>query len=624
MSCAARWTHVVRHYGGQELRPSRFKIGGLCLGILGVLTVAACGGSSAGGGGANANILHFPFTNDPSTQDPGILDQETESELAQNAFDNLWRFDNKLTVVPDIATTVPSASNGGISSDGLTYTVHLRQGVTFNNGDAVTSKDVLYSFNRSVALRGPYASNLAAIAGYSAVRKAAAAFCAKGSDVNACHATLEQKLSANDPTVQMSGLTAPDQFTVMIKLSSTCGWCLAAWSLQATTATIVDENVIKNDPVNWWTKSGGPGVTDGQVGTGAFYMSAYVPKQSLTYKPVSNWWGSPKPTLTQINIDIKADESTFVSTWEQGTYDLIGYGGDSSLPLADVLRVKQNAQESPQLLLVPKGRTTWLSFNIGYPATGGPFVGESAAAKGLRKAMALSVDLNALVQQVCKGLTCAAQNGGLITKGLVGYLGDNADPLAHFDASTAKSLLHQYDPDGSKTAALKYSYNSDASINQTVAQFLQGQWQTNLGINVALDPHPDGHAFINDRLAGKFVMARDGWQFDYNHPQDWYDNLWGTSACGGNTSGYADNGSCGDGATDSNPTYDNTLTQADGLPIDQGLPLYNQLATQMQTDVAYLPLYYSVGQFMIHPYVHGAGSTAQADYYWNGITVDAH
>ena len=32
-----------------------------------------------------------------------------------------------------------------------------------------------------------------------------------------------------------------------------------------------------------------------------------------------------------------------------------------------------------------------MSFNIGYPATDGPFVGESAAAKGLRMAFALAV-----------------------------------------------------------------------------------------------------------------------------------------------------------------------------------------------------------------------------------------
>lgn len=605
---------------------SRYRVGGVALGLLAVITVAACGGGSSpsSSGLAASQVLRFPYTGNPDTFDPGEADLEVDTELSQNVFDNLWRFDNSLNIVPDIASAVPSTSNGGISSDQLTYTVHLKHGVTFNNGDPVTSADVLYSFNRAAALGGPYASNLSGIAGYKEVHTAGKTYCTKTAAPSDCHAAIEQHLAAKDPAFEMSGMSAPDAYTVQIKLSSPCGWCLAAWTLQGTTGAIVDEKVIKNDPLNWWSKPGGPGVTDGQVGTGAYYMSSYVPKQSLTYKVVSNWWGSPKPTLTEVDIPIKVDNTTFVSAFEQGQYDLIGYGGDSNLPIADVLRVKQNATESKELQLIPKGRTTWVSFNIGYPATGGPFVGESAAAKNLRLAFDLAVDKNGLVSTVCKNIECTAATGGLITKGLVGYLGDNKDPLAKFDPTKAKELLKQYDPTGQLTANLKYSYNSDAAINVQVAQYLQGQWQQNLGVNVGLDANPDGHAFINNRLAGKYVMSRDGWQFDYNHPQDWYDNLWGNSACGANTSGYADSGSCGSGANDPNAFYNDTVTKADSLPIAQGLPLYTQVAQRMASDVAYLPLYYSVGQFMIHSYVKGAGSTTQADYYWDGISLMAH
>src|SRR5207237_8114572 len=135
-----------------------------------------------------------------------------------------------------------------------------------------------------------------------------------------------------------------------------------------------------------------------------------------------------------------------------------------------------------QLLLIPKGRTTWVSFNVGYPSTGGPFVGESAAAKGLRKAFALAVDKDALVKTACQSVLCAAANGGLITKGLIGYMGDGADPLGKFNSGTAQSLLHQYDPTGSLTGNLKYSYNT-GGLNDPVASFLQGQWQQNLNVH---------------------------------------------------------------------------------------------------------------------------------------------
>ena len=90
-----------------------------------------------------------------------------------------------------------------------------------------------------------------------------------------------------------------------------------------------------------------------------------------------------------------------------------------------------------------------------------------------------------------------------------------------------------------------------------MATYLQNEWQTNLGVHVNLNAVSDASIFISNRLSGKYMMDRDGWQFDYNHPQDWYDNLWGVYAtsAGANTSGFDD------------PTYDSILKQADTEPI---------------------------------------------------------
>jgi oligopeptide transport system substrate-binding protein len=588
------------------------------MGAIAVL-VAACGNSTSTTTGlASSQVLKFPVYQNAGTFDPGEADTEVDSEIMQNVFSNLWKFDDKLNLVPDLATDVPSTSNGGISSDGLTYTVHLKQNVKFNNGDSFSSKDVLYSWNRAAALQGAYSSNLSAIAGFGAVQKGAGSppSSKNSAGVTGFRQTLENKLAANDSSVQMSGLTAPDANTVKITLASACGWCLTAWSLQSSTGAIVNEKTVQTDPENWWSKVVTPGQEGGMVGTGAFYMSAYTPKQSYTFKKVNNWWGSPKPTLSEIDIAIH-DPSAIagdVTAWEQGSFDLIGYGGNSSnLTYPLIQGIKGNSRFANQLITQPKGRTTWVSFNVGYPSTGGPFVGESATAKGLRMAFALAVDKTDLAKTVCHDVQCNAATGGLITKGLIGYLGDNADPLAKFDAAKAKSLLAQYDPTGKLTANLKYSYNT-GGLNDPVASYLQNAWQTNLGVKVSLDPSSDASQFISNRLSGKYMMSRDGWQFDYNHPQDWYDNLWGYLAtnAGANTSGFDD------------PTYDSTLKQADQQPISQALSQYNQLAKLLADDVVYIPLYYSVANFAIRSYVTGAGSNTQADFYWNEISIQQH
>ena len=561
------------------MRVNKFTIGGIGLGVLGLLTAAACGSAtstSTSGTLASSQVLHFPVFQDPGTFDPGEMDAEVDTELMQNVFDNLWRFDDKLNIVPSVSSAVPTQANGGISADGLTYTIHLNPAAKFSNGDAVTSKDVLYSWNRATALHGAYSSILSAIQGYAAVQTAAGAPPSSGTPTT-FQGNIEKQLAAGNTAFMMSGLTATDPETVQVKLASGCGWCLTAWTLEGTVGAIVDEKVINGagvDPVTWWQTPAN------LVGTGAYKLTAYTPKQSLTFSAVPNWWGSPKPTVKTINIDIKDPSTapTTVDAFFQKGYDIIGYGGDSGIiPLANILAIQANSREKPNLLTQPKGRTTWVSFSEGYPI-GGPFQGTSASAKNLRLAFALAVDKQGLATTVCHNVICTAATGGLITTGLIGNGGPNSDPLAKFDATQAKSLLHQYDPSGSLTAHLTYSYNA-GSLNEGVATYLQSQWQTNLGVHVTLNAVSDASIFISNRLSGKYQMARDGWQFDYNHPQDWYDNLWGVYAtsAGANTSGFDD------------PTYDSTLKTADTQPLSQSLALYNQLGQILQANAVYIP-----------------------------------
>src|SRR2546430_5233144 len=178
---------------------------------------------------ATDQTLRFPIQQDVSTLDPGMIDSQAEAEIAQNLFDGLLKFDGNLNVVPAVTLSMPA-----ISSDGATYTFKLRQDVTFSNGDKVTSKDVLYSWNRAAAMQGPYASNLSAITGYEHV-----------ASNQVSGAALEALLEKNDPAVTMSGLTAPDDYTVMVKLTGAAGWFESAIAQPSVAGMIVDQKVVK-------------------------------------------------------------------------------------------------------------------------------------------------------------------------------------------------------------------------------------------------------------------------------------------------------------------------------------------------------------------------------------------
>jgi oligopeptide transport system substrate-binding protein len=540
------------------------------LGAIGIV-LAACGagqGNQQSGQLAANQTLRFPLNDDIGTFDPAFLNAAVDAAFAQNIFDGLLRFDKNMNIVPDIAKQMPD-----VSSDGLTYTFKLRNDVKFSNGDQVKAKDFIYSWSRAARLQGDYASDLALVQGYA--------------DVKSKKATT------------LSGLTAPDDYTLQVKLSEPGGYFLTEVAFfTAVTAVVSEKAVTSGGEDTWWTKP------ETLVGTGPYKMSARTPKQSLDFVPVDNWWGSPKPVIKKIHVDIIADLSSAVAKYEQGGFDNVGFGDmNGNIPPEDILRIKGGPKKN-ELSFVPKTRTTWVGFNY----TKGPFAG--TAGKDLRMAFSLAIDRDKLVDVACShGVTCAKATGGLISKGLKGYLGDNQDPLAKFDAAKAKQLFQSADPGGTKTKNLVYQYNPGA-FNQAIAENLQSQWQDNLGVKVQLAA-TERQTFFQRRTKLEYIIFRHSWQADYDHPQDWFDNLFISNA-GNSGTGY------------SNTQVDSLVKQADAKKTEDAISLYKQASRLMIEDAEYAPLVYGVGVFLTKSYVGGSKPNAFNDPYWNELSILQH
>jgi oligopeptide transport system substrate-binding protein len=536
-------------------------------GAIGILA-AACGNQPTQGTGLAADqTFRFPINDDIGTFDPGFINAAVDQAFAQNLFNGLVKFDDKLNVVPDIAEKMPD-----ISADGKTYTFKLRKDVKFSNGDKVTAKDFIWSWSRYARVQGDYAADLDRVVGYDDVAKKKA--------------------------TTLKGMTAVDDYTLKIELSDPGGFWLTMVANFASAKAVLSQKVVEANPDTWWTKP------ETLIGTGPFKMSARTPKQSLDFVPVANWWGSNKPTLTKVHVDVIADLSSAIAKYDQGGYDNVGYGDmNGNIPDADVLRIKAGPKAS-ELKFIPKTRTTWVGFNF----EKGPFAG--AAGKDLRKAFSLAIDRTKFVDIVCShGITCSAANGGVITKGLKGFLGDNTDPLAKFDPAAAKDLLKSADPTGIKTKGLVYEFNSGA-FNKAVAENLASQWQDNLGIKVDVHPN-DRKAFFDRRTKKEYIIFRHSWQADYDHPQNWFSNLFVTDAGNGGT-GY------------SNKQLDALVKVADVKKIEDALPDYKRASQMLIDDVQYGPLVYQVGVFIFKPYVKGAGANSFYDFYWDEIQILKH
>ena len=59
----------------------------------------------------------------------------------------LWSFDENNQPVPEMATEIPSADNGGVSADGKTITIKLRDDIKWSDGEPITSDDFVFTYD---------------------------------------------------------------------------------------------------------------------------------------------------------------------------------------------------------------------------------------------------------------------------------------------------------------------------------------------------------------------------------------------------------------------------------------------------------------------------------------------
>jgi len=535
-----------------------------------MLAVSSC---TLGGGSttppeplAADQTLSFPIAQDVADFDPAQITSPADVDILRNVFSGLYRFDDKLHEVPDLATAFPD-----ISADGLTYTFHLRQTAHFSNGDPITADDVIYSWNRAAARQGEFATLFFPIKGYDEV--------------------------AQGRAKQLGGLSRLDQFTVQTVLTKPAGYWLtevALWPFW-----LVDQNVVKSAGEDvWYSKP------ETLIGSGPFKLTTRQVGATLDFEPVAGWYGGSTGALKHVHVEVVTDPVAQVSGYESGVYSLIGYGRQ---PLAPATAVKYltDSKLKGQLQLVPAGVTYWVGFNL----QSGLFAGD--AGKAGRHAFSIAIDRKALVQAVCSGgTTCIEATGGLISKGLAGYLGDGADVNAKFDAAAAKTEYQAWDPTGAKVKNLSYAYDSGA-FNAAVCAGLAAQWKQNLGVTVKC-VEVDRQTFFDQRDGRCAYKAfRESWSADYNSPQDWFDYLFvshGTS-----------NGACY-----SNKSFDDLATGADAQPAGLATAGYEDAGKALVGDIAYAALVYGVQQYLVHPYVRGAGGTALYDFYWTSVRIDQH
>ncbi len=129
--------------------------------IVAALVLSACGGA---GGSANAEpkVATLIFTQEPDTMSPLYTNMYFSTILHQVWNVWAWQYDDQNTPYPVLLKEMPSTSNGGISADGKTLTLKLREDVLWSDGEKMTAADFKFTYEmyidpkNTVATTYPY------------------------------------------------------------------------------------------------------------------------------------------------------------------------------------------------------------------------------------------------------------------------------------------------------------------------------------------------------------------------------------------------------------------------------------------------------------------------------------
>jgi len=503
---------------------------------------------------------------EPNSFDPTQQTYTYERAVGVQTFDSLFRAKADASDIEPVGAT-----SYDVSSDGLTYTFHLRQGAKWSDGKAVTASDWVYGWKHFL--------NPALAAGYvdpffDLTIKGASNY--GNVDVSSA--------SAIDAYLNGLGLSAPDDKTFVVQLDHPAAyfkWVATLWMAVPLRKDILEQ------------AAGGPfASTDATkaeafannastiIGNGPYKISEIASKDHVTLVPNPNYW-APAPHLQSITYYEISDGNTAFSQYQTGALDIIG------VPLADVTVVRGDPKLSKEAKLIPTLSQFWISMNT----TRAPLDD-----KNVRMALAKSIDRDKLVNDIEHGNGKSLST--FIPKGMNGY--DTSDNAQSFDPAAAKKLL----ADSGKTAAVAKLklLTRNGTGSKTLNQFLNDQWKTNLGVDIQLDVI-DSKTVTRDIRKGQFdIYGLDGWISDYPDQQDWFD-IFVTGSC------HSLNWGCV-----SDPKYDDLVSKADAESnASKRASMYSQ-AQKLLVDNAVVAFMYQPYEYdLIKPYVQGLTVTTTDD-----------
>jgi peptide/nickel transport system substrate-binding protein len=402
------------------------------------------------------------------------------------------------TVAPDLATDLPTTGNGGISADGKTYTIKLRQGAKWNTAPArqVSAADEVRGVMRTCNPAQPFGgipdfNDL--IVGYST-------FCSGFAKVAHTPAAIAAYMNATP----LPGVVATNPSTVTFKLTHPATYFTDMLTLAAFSPAPVEFNQYL--PAS-------PELAAHTVSDGPYKVDTYVATKSINLSRNPAWTAASDPIRKAYVDKIVVNET---STQDSAQQQL-----ETGTPSADMeWDAFPPATQIPAL--IAKGDP---NLNLGVTASTNPYVVFNTVSPNNNKALAnakvrqaLSYGINrANIIQVLGGPTINRPLTHVLPPNIVG--GETNFDLYPYDVTKAKQLLSAAGFPNGFTLKLLYRSSSQGSTKafQTIQQDL-----TKIGVKVTGVPSPSADFYTKYlevptvAQRGVWDLSIAGWEADWN------------------------------------------------------------------------------------------------------------
>lgn len=479
--------------------------------------------------------------------------------------EGLYRLDADQKVVPGVADGMPTYND-----DKTVLTIKLRKDAKWSNGDPVTAHDFVYSWQRAInpdtaSPYGPYFM--------------------MGKIKNAT------EISEGKAKLEDLGIKALDDYTLEITLVRALPYIESYITFQlfypqnqkfveAQGADYAKDaaHLLYNGPFKM-TKWDGPTATE------------WVLEKNETYTNAKD------VTLTKINFNVSKDPQASANAFTAGETDIT--------PKLAQAAILSQYEGSDELLRYQEPSIWWLKMNEKNPALKN---------KNIRKAIALSVDKKALVDDVLANGSIEADF--LVPKGFAFLDGKDFRDTAGQWSKTNKEEAKKYWEKGLAELGVKevaFTYvGQDTETAKTTDAFIKDQLEKNLpGLKLTIESVPFKIRIARENKY-EYDLLMGGWGPDYADPMTYMD-LWIT----GGEQQHMDY---------SNPEFDKLIKAASEDLVDKPQERWKALQDAekilLEDDAAIAPLYQRSVNLLINPKVKGFAHHAfGADYSYQWIKI---